>query len=96
MQGKGDGAIAPPLGSFGKKNIKKKINKIENVKGSFENEVDEIRVLFKNRCRLVSETCNFCRILLHVDDQSLNLFLGPLRLKSVSHFKNLCDFEKAL
>ena len=42
------------------------------------------------------KTCNLCTILLHVDDQAL--FLGPLSLQPLSHFKNnyICDLEKAL
>ena len=63
----GVGAIAPPpLG--GPKKILRKNKQTKN--GPFENEVDEIRGHFKNGHRLISETCNFCRILLHVDDQA--------------------------
>ena len=59
------GAIAP-LGRFSRKKILRKKTK----KGPFENEAHEIRRVFKNGYRLVSETYKICILLLHVHDQA--------------------------
>ena len=63
------GAMAPPPPSKSEKKIRK-INKKENEKGSFF-KIDWMKSGdLKNRYRLVSERCNFCRILLYVDDEA--------------------------
>ena len=61
-------AIAPPLARW-RKRILRKINENKTQKGPFQNKVDEIRGLFKNGHKLVSERYNFCRIWICVDDQ---------------------------
>ena len=68
-KGEATGAIAPPLAGRRKK-YQGKINENKTKKGPFQTTVDEIRGLFKNGHRLVSESCNFCRILNYIDDQA--------------------------
>ena len=50
----GDGAIAASLACWREK-IFRKINKNKSKKGPFQNKVNEIWGLFKNRHRLISE-----------------------------------------
>ena len=62
-------AINPPLAGWRKK-ILRKMNENKTKKGPFQNKVDKIRGLFKNGYRLVSKRCNFCRLLIDIDDQA--------------------------